>query len=444
MTIDLDRGLYSVDRDAVIAGAQVVYASTSSIYIASQRYVPSLDTPADVPGADDDRDPPLRRERPGAHDLPLERQRPGLRPQPVRAVGGQGRAARRHDRGPVVDERAPSSRTARAASRCCASRAASSSPSGGSAAWARASASTPCASSATPATSSPSGRSTRCTRSTSPTPSIRRQVGELKVAGYSAYLHPIGDGLLIGVGQDATAQGIRQGPQVSLFDVSDPAAPKRLAQRVLGDQGASTEAEWDHHAFLWWAPEKLAVLPLQQYGATVDAGRVPIPRSPRPPAAAATTPFAGAVGLHVQRSGIDEAGPRLARHRPVPRRRAPLARRAGPPADDLRPRHRREPPERSRPARVHGVPAGLTRMTGEPQEVAIRGDMIRLGQLLKLAGIAQDGGEAKALLDGRARARQRRGRAAPRPPAASGRRRARRRGGLQVVARSAIRRRRVP
>jgi ribosome-associated protein len=31
-------------------------------------------------------------------------------------------------------------------------------------------------------------------------------------------------------------------------------------------------------------------------------------------------------------------------------------------------------------------------------EVAIRGDMIRLGQLLKLAGLADDGGEAKALL----------------------------------------------
>ena len=38
-------------------------------------------------------------------------------------------------------------------------------------------------------------------------------------------------------------------------------------------------------------------------------------------------------------------------------------------------------------------------MTGEPQDVPIRGHMIRLGQLLKLAGIAQDGGEAKALLE---------------------------------------------
>jgi len=37
-------------------------------------------------------------------------------------------------------------------------------------------------------------------------------------------------------------------------------------------------------------------------------------------------------------------------------------------------------------------------MTEGTQDVPIRGDMIRLGQLLKLAGIAQDGGEAKAML----------------------------------------------
>lgn len=35
-----------------------------------------------------------------------------------------------------------------------------------------------------------------------------------------------------------------------------------------------------------------------------------------------------------------------------------------------------------------------------PREIEIRGETIRLGQLLKLAGIAQDGGEAKALLNG--------------------------------------------
>ena len=37
--------------------------------------------------------------------------------------------------------------------------------------------------------------------------------GGLKILGYSAYLHPVGDGLLIGVGQDATAEGRRGAPR---------------------------------------------------------------------------------------------------------------------------------------------------------------------------------------------------------------------------------------
>lgn len=34
----------------------------------------------------------------------------------------------------------------------------------------------------------------------------------------------------------------------------------------------------------------------------------------------------------------------------------------------------------------------------DPRDLAVRGDVIRLGQLLKLSGLADDGGEAKALL----------------------------------------------
>ena len=54
--------------------------------------------------------------------------------------------------------------------------------------------------------------------------------GELKIAGYSAYLHPVGADRLLGVGQDATPQGRQAGTQLSLFDVADPAAPKLLEQ----------------------------------------------------------------------------------------------------------------------------------------------------------------------------------------------------------------------
>ena len=87
--------------------------------------------------------------------------------------------------------------------------------------------------------------------------------GELKIPGYSAYLHPIGEHRLIGVGQDATDQGRVQGTQLSLFDVSDPANPKRLANATLPQ--SRSEAEYDHHAFLWWARTNLAVIPVMDY-----------------------------------------------------------------------------------------------------------------------------------------------------------------------------------
>jgi len=91
-------------------------------------------------------------------------------------------------------------------------------------------------------------------------PSAPKVVGELKITGYSAYLHPAGDGRLIGVGQEANGQGRTQGTQISLFDVRDPAHPARLAQQQL--PGAHSEAEFDPHAFLYWPQTGLLVLPL--------------------------------------------------------------------------------------------------------------------------------------------------------------------------------------
>ena len=83
--------------------------------------------------------------------------------------------------------------------------------------------------------------------------------GELKIPGYSAYLHPVGDGLLLGVGQDATDEGRTTGTQLSLFDVADPNDPQRISTLAIG--GAS-EVEWDHRAFLYWQPDGTIVLPV--------------------------------------------------------------------------------------------------------------------------------------------------------------------------------------
>jgi uncharacterized secreted protein with C-terminal beta-propeller domain len=90
------------------------------------------------------------------------------------------------------------------------------------------------------------------------------------------------------VGQDATEQGQLLGTQLSLFDVSDPAAPRRLHQRTVAP-GASSDVEYDHRAFLWWPPRDLAVLPVQ-YATDRDF-------------------FTGALGFRVERSsGIGEVG----------------------------------------------------------------------------------------------------------------------------------------
>jgi hypothetical protein len=71
--------------------------------------------------------------------------------------------------------------------------------------------------------------------------------GELAVLGYSAYLHPVGTGQLLGLGQDGTKAGNVTGLQLSLFDVANLDAPRRLDQKRLAK--AWSDAESDHHAF---------------------------------------------------------------------------------------------------------------------------------------------------------------------------------------------------
>lgn len=134
-------------------------------------------------------------------------------------------------------------------------------------------------------------------------PAAPTVAGELELLGYSAYLHPIGENLLLGVGQDATAGGQTTGTQLSLFDVSDPAAPQRLQQVSI--PGASSAAEYDHHAFLYWPETGLAVLPVQSYGGDVFCTQ---PEGVTVPCPGPTESFNGAVGFHVATDGIDEVG----------------------------------------------------------------------------------------------------------------------------------------
>ena len=72
--------------------------------------------------------------------------------------------------------------------------------------------------------------------------------GELEVTGFSDFLHPITDDLLLGLG---TAEN--GGIKVELFDVSDITDPLSRGGLTLGERGSFSEATYDRHAFTYQA-----------------------------------------------------------------------------------------------------------------------------------------------------------------------------------------------
>ena len=96
-------------------------------------------------------------------------------------------------------------------------------------------------------------------------PDAPRLAGELKLLGYSGYLHPIGENRVLGIGRAANAEGRDQGMQATLFDTTDPAAPKALGSWT--DRNGWSNVDWDHHAFLYWDATGLALFPETNSGA---------------------------------------------------------------------------------------------------------------------------------------------------------------------------------
>lgn len=92
-----------------------------------------------------------------------------------------------------------------------------------------------------------------------------RVLGELKIPGYSDYLHPYDETHLIGVGKEAVDMGTfawYQGVKIALFDVSDPENPIEISKYVIGDRGTDSYALSDHKAFLFSRSKNLLVIPI--------------------------------------------------------------------------------------------------------------------------------------------------------------------------------------
>lgn len=94
-----------------------------------------------------------------------------------------------------------------------------------------------------------------------------KELGRLKIPGYSTYLHPYDDNHLIGLGYDipdTTASSklplVEQGLKLSFFDVSDPKNPQEKFKETLG-AGSFSQALYDHHAFLFSREKNLLAIP---------------------------------------------------------------------------------------------------------------------------------------------------------------------------------------
>jgi uncharacterized secreted protein with C-terminal beta-propeller domain len=276
LTVDLDRGMYSLDRDGVMAGAEVVYGSDDSLYVASRRYVRSVElgqaapvtvtteihrfdisdpertvyrATGSVPGfilnsyalsqykgdlrvATTEGPPWLNGFGAASSTVTVLRQ-DGARLEKIGAVGGLGRGERIYavrfmgDKGYVVTFAPPLGDPL-----------------------------------FTLDLSNPAA------------PALR---GQLDMPGFSAYLHPVSDTLLLGIGREGASV------QASLFDVSDLTAPKRVSQLVLGM--GSTPLENQPHAFLYWPGTRYAVLPFSSgpfNGAVaLNAGAAPLTEAAR-------------------------------------------------------------------------------------------------------------------------------------------------------------------
>ncbi len=105
-------------------------------------------------------------------------------------------------------------------------------------------------------------------------PSAPQLLGELKIPGFSEYLHPLGEHRLIGMGQDASLQGVTRGAQAALFDVTDLTNPRQLDVVRYGKESQAGAAV-DPRQFTW-LPEQRVALTVVSEGWTGTTGWVSV------------------------------------------------------------------------------------------------------------------------------------------------------------------------
>ena len=105
-------------------------------------------------------------------------------------------------------------------------------------------------------------------------PEEPRVLAELKIPGFSTYMHMMDSGHLLTIGYDASDQGSFAwftGVMLQIFDVTDPTSPTLTHKEVIGTRGSSSEALTNHLAFTYYAPKNLLALPMTVCEGDADA-----------------------------------------------------------------------------------------------------------------------------------------------------------------------------
>ena len=95
-------------------------------------------------------------------------------------------------------------------------------------------------------------------------------LGQLKIPGYSNYLHPYDENHIIGFGKDTVemkgwngqSQAYEQGMKIAVFDVTDVSNPREMAKELIGDRGTDSELLHNHKALLFDRGKNLLAFPV--------------------------------------------------------------------------------------------------------------------------------------------------------------------------------------
>jgi uncharacterized secreted protein with C-terminal beta-propeller domain len=98
-------------------------------------------------------------------------------------------------------------------------------------------------------------------------PANPRKVGELKVPGFSTYIHPVGDTHLLTVGVHVPENGDwrTRALKLSLFDVTDLANPRESFTQLVGTAYGWSESLYEHKAFNYFPAKGLVAIPFTDW-----------------------------------------------------------------------------------------------------------------------------------------------------------------------------------